>query len=37
MELIGGSVTAANNENSAGAVFTLVFPHKNRNPGAVHE
>jgi two-component system sensor histidine kinase KdpD len=37
MELIGGTVTAGNNEDGVGAVFTLRFPYKGFNPGTDHE
>ncbi|HAJ79139.1 MAG TPA: hypothetical protein DCO75_05150 [Fibrobacteres bacterium] len=37
MEIIGGTVTASNNENGNGAVFTLRFPHKDFNTGTIHE
>jgi two-component system sensor histidine kinase KdpD len=39
MEIIGGGVTAGNNENGTGAVFTLRFPlhHKNPDAGTPHE
>ena len=37
MEIIGGTVTANNNENGNGAVFTLRFPHKDFNTGTINE
>jgi two-component system, OmpR family, sensor histidine kinase KdpD len=37
MEIIGGTVTASNNESGSGAVFTLRFPHKDPNAGTIHE
>ncbi len=37
MELIGGTVTAGNNADGVGAVFTLRFPHREITPGSEHE
>jgi two-component system sensor histidine kinase KdpD len=37
MELLGGSVTAYNNEVGMGAVFTLRFPRHESDTGAIHE
>jgi len=37
MEIIGGTVTAGNNEDGAGAIFTLRFPNKGPDAGTDHE
>ena len=37
MQLVGGIVAAGNNENGAGAVFTLKFPYKKQKSEALHE
>jgi two-component system sensor histidine kinase KdpD len=37
MEILGGSVSAGNNEGGAGAVFTLRFPRNESGTGAIHE